>query len=119
MAVNGVPPSPDHSGIEGSVSIDDLIANLELESEWSEAFAESRKEIAAEVGAISKLAELRLARGLSQRRLAELSGCSQPQLARLERGKGNPSIGTLRRVASALSVTIESAVSAFEAARRQ
>lgn len=47
----------------------------------------------------------RLARGLSQERLAELSGFSQQYLSGLERGERNPTVVTLFELAQALGVT--------------
>lgn len=48
------------------------------------------------------VAEQRLARGLSQRQLAELTGTTQSAIARLERGGRPPRIDTLLRIAEAL-----------------
>jgi ribosome-binding protein aMBF1 (putative translation factor) len=49
-----------------------------------------------------QVAEQRLARGLSQRQLAELTGTTQSAIARLERGGRPPRIDTLLRIAEAL-----------------
>ena len=49
-----------------------------------------------------KVAEQRMAKGLSQRELAELCGTTQSAIARLERGGRPPRIDTLRRIAEAL-----------------
>jgi len=49
-----------------------------------------------------KVAERRLASGLSQRELAELVGTTQSAIARLERGGRPPRIDTLLRIADAL-----------------
>jgi transcriptional regulator with XRE-family HTH domain len=45
--------------------------------------------------------ELRLAAGLSQRKLARRAGTSQPAIARYERGAATPSWETLQRLAAA------------------
>ena len=50
----------------------------------------------------AQVAEQRLARGLSQRELAELTGTTQSAIARLERGGRPPRIDTLLRIAAAL-----------------
>ena len=50
----------------------------------------------------AQVAEHRLARGLSQRELAELTGTTQSAIARLERGGRPPRIDTLLRIAAAL-----------------
>jgi predicted transcriptional regulator len=49
-----------------------------------------------------KVAERRMAMGLSQRELAELCGTTQSAIARLERGGRPPRIDTLLRIADAL-----------------
>lgn len=49
-----------------------------------------------------RVAERRMAMGLSQRELAELVGTTQSAIARLERGGRPPRIDTLLRIAEAL-----------------
>ena len=49
-----------------------------------------------------RVAERRIARGLSQRELAELVGTTQSAIARLERGGRPPRIDTLLNIADAL-----------------
>ena len=49
-----------------------------------------------------RVAEQRVAKGLSQRELAELVGTTQSAIARLERGGRPPRIDTLLRIAEAL-----------------
>lgn len=49
-----------------------------------------------------KVAEQRVARGMSQRELAELVGTTQSAIARLERGGRPPRIDTLLKIAEAL-----------------
>ncbi len=49
-----------------------------------------------------KVADQRIAKGLSQRELAELCGTTQSAIARLERGGRPPRIDTLLRIAEAL-----------------
>ncbi len=50
---------------------------------------------------------LRALRGLSQQRLAELSGMPRSSWANLESGSANPTLAVLVRVAGALQITIE------------
>ena len=52
----------------------------------------------------TKIEQLRLARGLTQTQLAELSGVSQPHVSALERGLWDPRLGTLLAMARALNV---------------
>lgn len=49
-----------------------------------------------------RVTEQRVAKGLSQRELAELCGTTQSAIARLERGGRPPRIDTLLRIAEAL-----------------
>jgi ribosome-binding protein aMBF1 (putative translation factor) len=48
----------------------------------------------------------RMKRGWSQSDLAEAIGSRQPVISRLERGGGNPSLETLRRIANALELSL-------------
>lgn len=52
------------------------------------------------------LRQRRHAAGLSQIGLAELTGLSQTWISRLEAGDGNPTVGTLKRVANALKIQL-------------
>jgi len=53
---------------------------------------------------------LREARGLSQQRMAELSGIPRPTWASLESGAANPTLAVLSRASEALQVSIEELV---------
>jgi transcriptional regulator with XRE-family HTH domain len=55
----------------------------------------------------ANLRRLREARGLSQQRMAELSGLPRPTWGSLESGSANPTLGVLSRAAAALQVSIE------------
>lgn len=46
--------------------------------------------------------QARLARGLTQRQLSAQTGIPQADISRIERGAGNPTAATLRRLADAL-----------------
>src|SRR5215203_6076371 len=54
---------------------------------------------------MSRLRELRKAKGLSQAKLAELVGASQSDIARLERGRRRLTADWIRRLAPALEVS--------------
>ncbi len=56
------------------------------------------------------LAEIRRARGLTQAALAERIGVRSNQLSLYESGKSEPSLGVLRQLAVALSVTCDDLV---------
>jgi len=49
----------------------------------------------------------RVARGLTQRDLADLSGVRQADISRIERGAGNPTESTFQRLAAALDSRLE------------
>jgi transcriptional regulator with XRE-family HTH domain len=51
-------------------------------------------------------ARLRLAKGLTQERFAEVSGVTQQYVSGLERGRRNPTVVTLYHLASALGVSL-------------
>ncbi|MBQ6453777.1 MAG: helix-turn-helix transcriptional regulator [Coriobacteriales bacterium] len=40
--------------------------------------------------------------GITQSRLSELSGIAQPDISRIEKGRANPSVRTLKRLAAGL-----------------
>jgi len=54
-----------------------------------------------------QLAYLRIATGLTQAELAKKAGVRQPNIARLESGKHQPTLDMLRRVAEALGYRLE------------
>ena len=66
-----------------------------------------RERINFEVALIGKMIEAREAKGLSQRKLAELSGVKQPAIARLETLRAKPQIDTLFKILHPLGYTIE------------
>lgn len=55
----------------------------------------------------NNLRQLREARGVSQQQIARVAGIPRPTWAHLETGAGNPTLGVLVKVASALSVSVE------------
>lgn len=61
---------------------------------------------------------LREARGLSQQRIAVLSGIPRPTWASLESGSANPTLAVLTRAAGALQVSIEELIGAPRTAAR-
>jgi transcriptional regulator with XRE-family HTH domain len=58
----------------------------------------------------SNVKRLREARGVSQQRMAQLSGIPRPTWASLESGSANPTLAVLSRAAGALQVSIEELV---------
>jgi DNA-binding XRE family transcriptional regulator len=91
-----------------------VVTRLERDPARAAALEEARRSIAARHYRDSQgLAELRLRKGWSQRRLAEAIGVKQPHIARLESGQNEPSLGTVRKLAAALGATVEEIVNAF------
>ena len=54
------------------------------------------------VALIGELIKARQERGISQRKLEELSGVKQPVIARMEKGSTTPQIGTVIKVLASL-----------------
>ena len=63
-------------------------------------FEKARAVIAA------RIRELRLEKGLSQEKLADLAGCDRTYVGMLERKLGNPSLRVLVEIARALEVPV-------------
>lgn len=61
------------------------------------------------------LSSLRLAAGLSQAELADKMDMQQPNIARLEKKPGDPSLSTLQKLATVLGVDIGEIIAAVEA----
>lgn len=61
----------------------------------------------AEFTLIDALIEARAEKGLTQKELAEITGISQGDISRIERGTANPSIRTIQRIATALDKKVQ------------
>jgi ribosome-binding protein aMBF1 (putative translation factor) len=83
--------------------IDRLIQDIEQEAvtEGPEAVAQLRS-LDSRYRIAGQLLALRRRRGLTQRRLSELSGVQQADISRIERGETQPTTVTARRLADAL-----------------
>ena len=64
-------------------------------------------EIEASAALMSELIEARNKKGISQKKLEELSGVSQPVIARMERGVTSPQVNTLLKVLRPLGLTVK------------
>jgi len=82
-------------------TFDDLWSDPELLTEIE------KEEIQFKINLIGKLIEAREQKGITQKRLAEMSGLKQPAIARLERMQATPQINTLFRVLKPLGYTLE------------
>ena len=85
--------------------------NSALGGTWEELQKElfTPEEIAASnlrVALIGELIKARQERGISQKKLEELSGVKQPIIARMEKGTTNPQIDTILRVLAPLGKTL-------------
>lgn len=85
--------------------------NSALGGTWEELQKElfTPEEIAASnlrVALIGELIRARQERGISQKKLEELSGVKQPIIARMEKGTTNPQIDTILKVLAPLGKTL-------------
>jgi DNA-binding XRE family transcriptional regulator len=98
-------------------SLDDVFGPLEAAA-GEAAVAEATRSIAdllyPEHSDTPTLAVLRLRAGMSQRKLADAMGIKQPQIARLEAGKDNPTFTTLQKLAKALNLSTPVVAAALE-----
>jgi transcriptional regulator with XRE-family HTH domain len=76
----------------------DLLKNPDVKREYDA--------LEAEFQLASSLIERRLAKGLSQRQLANRIGTKQPVISRLESGESKPTLSLLKRVADALDARV-------------
>ena len=60
-----------------------------------------------EFSLIKALMDARLEKGLTQKELAEMTGISQGDRSRIDRGTANPSIKTIQRLATALDKKVQ------------
>lgn len=99
----------------GAIDIDDLVAEFEQSKGKAEAIAKGRQWVAdAFYGdGPASIARLRLHKGWSQAELARQAGTSQSYIARLEQGKVDPQLSTIRKFAKALNVPLTVAVQAI------
>lgn len=82
----------------GDAAIGGTWDELEKEIFTPEEIAESDLRVAL----ISELVKARKEKGITQRKLQEMSGVSQPVIARIEKGNISPQIGTLIKMLAPL-----------------
>ncbi|MAG06172.1 MAG: hypothetical protein CMN66_07305 [Sphingomonadaceae bacterium] len=80
----------------------------------SDLIVKARQTLADERG-IAGLAGLRLAKGFSQKELADLIGTSQPRLSTWESGSEKPGFESIKRLRNALRVSADQIVDALDA----
>ena len=85
--------------------------NSAIGSNWKDVRAElfTKEEILESdlrVAIMTELIEARHEKGISQKKLEELSGVSQPVIARMETGKTSPQLDTVLKVLASLGKTL-------------
>ncbi len=88
---------------------DDL--DIEAETIYEDGETICTKSISIQHASAHAVASARALSGISQKKLASLTGIDQSDLSKIERGVANPSVATLERIANALggrlSISIE------------
>lgn len=104
--------------LPNTVSLESVLEEFEADPGMAERMRNARREMALSAYADEPdtLSALRLAAGLSQKQLAELTETSQPHIARIEGGQTDPSTDVVARLARALEID---EATAFRAIRRQ
>ena len=102
----------------GYVTVDTLINEYEKDEGRARALQAAREKIADALYSDEKdtLRFLRLQRGLSQRKLAELIETTQSHIARIEHG-ADLQVSTLERIARALQIDLLDAFKAYQATK--
>lgn len=91
--------------------MDNIKNNPAIGSSWDEVRVElfTPEEIAASdlrVALIGELIKARQEKGISQKKLEELSGVKQPIIARMEKGTTSPQLDTVMKVLAPLGKTL-------------
>ncbi|MCR5694204.1 MAG: helix-turn-helix domain-containing protein [Clostridia bacterium] len=96
-------------GAYGIVWNDDL--DVETEIIYEDGETVHKENVTIHHASSQAVAAARARAGISQQRLAELTGIDQSDISKIERGVSNPSVATLERIATALhgqlSITID------------
>jgi len=107
----------------GFTNIDDLVAEFEKDPEAQAALAEGRKWVVETYyDDFETISAIRLKKGWSQTHLAEVMGTSQSHIARIEKGRDNLTLKTLRGLCKALDIdmnTLDAALYRQEATDRR
>lgn len=64
-------------------------------------FKQAYDELEVEYAIMNEMLRAREELGMSQQELSTKTGITQPDISKLENGKANPSIGTLKKIAEA------------------
>jgi len=110
MTLPTLVPNGRRSPRTGKLSLSASISQREAaDDQFRARMSRARSRLAAEMSGDHQncVARLRLARGLSQQRLAELCGLTQPHLAKIEAGRLSIQFATAVRLAEALQVMVD------------
>lgn len=101
LEVSAANPLP----IANTISIDDLVSELEQDPEMAKALSVARATLSTTLyaDAPATFSAIRLSAGLSQSQLADKLATSQPYIARLETGKLDPGTDMIAKLALALN----------------
>ena len=82
--------------------------NSAIGSNWKDVRTElfTKEEILESDMRVAIMSEARHEQGISQKKLEELSGVSQPVIARMETGKTSPQLDTVLKVLASLGKTL-------------
>lgn len=99
--------------------ITEFIKTRERTPAKAAALARARQRLAAKIGDAAQfsLTALRLSKGISQSKLAELIDTQQPYIARIEKGDADVMFSTIEKLAKALEVSIGEVAEAVRATR--
>ncbi|MDR2569932.1 MAG: helix-turn-helix domain-containing protein [Oscillospiraceae bacterium] len=75
------------------------LQNAEVRAEWDA--------LEPEYAIIQAMIDARKDTGLTQKQLSQRTGIAQGDISRIENGNANPSLNTLKRLASAMGLTLK------------
>ena len=85
--------------------------DLEVETVYEDGVDVGRTKLPINLCVANAISVARAKAGISQAELASKTGINQSDISKLERGIGNPSVGTLNRLASAMGMKLNIQIS--------
>lgn len=79
--------------------LDEQLKNPAFKKEWDA--------LQPEMAIVKAMIEARHVKGLTQKELSEKTGIKQPDISKLEHGKGNPTIKMLQRLADGMDMELK------------
>lgn len=70
-------------------------------------FKQAYEELEVEYAIMNEMLKLRGEASMSQNQLSQKTGITQPDISKLENGKANPSIATLKKIAGAFGKRLQ------------